>query len=172
MSFMPFNLLGTIPDVLMGRKPLDALLGNTAAVTGTLAAGPGLLGSGGATAGIVPGGQQAAMLSAQESGGGLLGNMGWQGATTGVQGALNSAGGMMGAVDKVGKPISTAMQAADMVKPEDQPLPPPPSILPPTSSPTLGQIVQINNDTWMKQLEMEQARRDARRKRIGLMGVG
>ncbi len=90
----------------------------------------------------------------------------------GVQGMLNNSGGLLGTIDKLVRPVDTAMKAADMVKPEDQPLPPPPSILPPTSSPTLGQIVQSNNDTWMKQLEMEQARRDARRKRIGLMGVG
>mgnify|MGYP000889356846 CR=1 FL=1 len=164
MSFMPFNLLGTIPDVLMGRKPLDALLGNTAAVTGTLAAGPGLLGNNPLT--------QQNMREEQESGLGPFGTIGWGGATTGVQGMLNNSGGLLGIIDKLERPVDTAMKAADMVKPEDQPLPPPPSILPPTSSPTLGQIVQSNNDTWMKQLEMEQARRDARRKRIGLMGVG
>ncbi len=170
-AFLIPALLGGGVGALTNKKdPLKgALLGAGLGGIGG-AAMPGLLGAG--TAGIAPGGQQAAMLAAQEGGGGLLGNMGWQGATTGVQGALNNAGGVMGAMDKFGKPVSTAMQAAEMVKPEDEPLPPPPSIVPPTASPTLGQIVQSDNDTWLKQMEMEQAKRDARRKRIGLIGMG
>jgi hypothetical protein len=44
-----FNLLGALPDILMGRKPIDALKGNALAVAGTAAAAPtGLLGAPGA----------------------------------------------------------------------------------------------------------------------------
>lgn len=44
-----FNLFGALPDILMGRKPKDALIGNTAAVGSTLFGGNLLQGLQGAS---------------------------------------------------------------------------------------------------------------------------
>lgn len=173
---LPMLIGGGIGAITNKRDPLKgALTGAAMGGIGSMAL-PAMMGTsvGAATAGIIPGSEQAAMLAAQESGSGLLGNMGWKGATTGLQGAVNNAGGWMGAAEKIGRPVSTAMNAAQMFSPGEQPnyAPPPPSIMPPTASPNLNQIVQGNEANWQNQLAYEQQKRDERRKRIGLLGMG
>lgn len=118
------------------------------------------------------------MFSAQESG---LGSSayGWGGAQTGTQGTLNSvfgtdagarAGGLLGTANDIAKPASTAMQAASMFKPEEQPPIQAPQIIPPTASPALGQIVQNNQQAIMNQQQLDAQKRDMRKRRIGLIG--
>lgn len=166
MAFLPFNLLGALPDILMGRDPKEALFGNAASVTGALAM-PGLLNAGAAPA------TQQGMLAAQESGIGPLGTMGWKGATTGMQGAMNGMGGLLGSAEKIAKPVGIAMDTARMFQPDEpMQMPPPPPMLPPTTSPTLGQIVQGNMENSMAQQQMDERKRNMRKQRIGLIGGG
>src|SRR5512139_2977928 len=107
--FIPM-LIGAAGGALMNRKdPLKgALLGAGMGAAGGLLA-PAAFGAGAAGAGT-----QAGMLAAQEAGLGATGTLGWGGATTGVQGAMNSAigpemgmkaGGLLSTANDVAKPV-------------------------------------------------------------------
>lgn len=96
-----FNLFGAIPDILMGRKPKDALLGNTAAVSSALAGGnffQGLQGAPGAT-------NPALIESAMQTPG-----YGQSSASP------MSAMGLLGDIGKFASPIGQAAQAAGSVQ--------------------------------------------------------
>lgn len=91
------------------KKPLQgALLGG-----GLGAAGGGLL-----SGGLAVGGEQGAMLAAQ--------NAGLEGATAATNAALGEGTGLLGTATKLAKPVGVAMQAADMAQPEQPPIQPQP----------------------------------------------
>jgi hypothetical protein len=161
--------LGAGAGALTNKKdPLKgALMGGALGGVGG-AVVPGLLSAGGATAGIAPGataaaeggllagGEQAAMLAAQEAGLGATGSLGWGGATTGLQGGMNSmfgadagmqAGGLLGQAGSVMDKAKPVMQAAQtgqqMASATDQPqLPAPAAPMIRSSPPDLNGILQ------------------------------
>lgn len=168
MSFMPFNLLGLIPDILMGRNPKDALLGNALAVTGTLAA-PGLLNPAGvATPGYMVAEQAAAPVVNMSTPAGLLDKANYAMGNTFSPGGTGAK--MLDVANKMAKPVEAGMKAATMFQKEPYQLPPPPSIVPPTASPTLGQLVQGNQQAELQRQQEEMQRRMLQRQRIGMMG--
>ncbi len=164
---------GGLGAVTNKKNPLKgALMG--AALGGV---GGGLLGAGagagaGASAGAantVPG-----MLAAQEAGLGSTA-LGWGGATTGAQGALNSAfgsqagsdiGGLIGNAKPAMNIASQGMQAANMFKQPEQPLPPPPQVPVPVGGPQAlaqlsGSLQQMGANT-----DQERMMREARRRQL------
>lgn len=138
------------------RDPLKgALIGGALGGVGGQFA-PGLLNAGGATAGIAPGATAATeggLLAAQEAGLGMTGSLGWGGATTGIQGGLNSAlganagaqtGGLLanagGMMDKAKPVMEAAQMGQQMAQANDPPPAPAPSIR--SSPPDLNGILQ------------------------------
>lgn len=121
MSFMPFNLLGLIPDILMGRNPKDALLGNALAVTGTLAA-PGLLNPAGvATPGYMVAEQAAAPVVNMSTPAGLLDKANYAMGNTFSPGGTGAK--MLDVANKMAKPVEAGMKAATMFQKEPYQLP-------------------------------------------------
>lgn len=173
MSFLPFNLLGAVPDILMGRKPLDALLGNAAAVTTTLAA-PGLLGAGGATPGISPGAtaatQAAEQLPAQvinrSTQAGLLDKANY------MTGNAFSQGGLLSDAQRVAKPAMTAYQVASDLQPEPEPMPVAPAPNFGGGNAVLQNLTTSQQQLDMQRQQMEMERRMQQRARIARMGGG
>lgn len=96
-----FNLFGALPDILMGRKPKDALIGNTAAVGSTLFGGNILQGLQGASAATNPALIESAM---QTPGYGAS-----SASPMGLGDMFKSAGGYI-------KPIGEAAGAANSVR--------------------------------------------------------
>lgn len=137
---MLIPLIGAASGALLNRDdPLKgALMGGLLGAAAPAAGG--LLGAGGATAGIAPGAtaatSQAGLLAAQEAGLGA-GALGWGGATTGLQGGLNSAlgaqagataGGLLDAAGNMAGPVGSAVNVAQQMldnEPQIQAPPPP-----------------------------------------------
>lgn len=179
LPFIPMMLGGAGLGALLNKKdPLKgALMGAALGGVGGAAA-PGLLG--GATAGGV--GSQAGMLAAQEAGAGVMGigNMGWGGATTGIQGGLNAAlgsgagattGGLLGNADKVIKPVGTAMQAAQMfTPPTEEPIRAPMPQIPQGGSQVLSQIATQPQQQQAQNQQMDMQRKQQRQARIRNIG--
>lgn len=129
---------GGLGAVTNRKDPLKgALMG--AALGGV---GGGLLGAG-AGAGMSAANTAPGMLAAQEAG---LGSsaLGWGGATTGIQGTMNSAlgsqagsniGGLLGNAKPVMNIASQGIQAANMFKQPEQPLLTPPQVPIPVGGP-------------------------------------
>ena len=161
MSF-PFipMLLGAAGGALFNKKdPLTGALmgGGLGAAGGLLAPGGGFGGAAGQggllsnplehvgsamTHGTNIGSQQTAMLAAQDAG----------------MGANPIASDLM-------KPAGIAMQAAQSVSPEQEPLPPPPVPQMPNyggASQTLSQIAQQPQQMAMQQQQMDEARKQRR----------
>ena len=86
-----------------------------------------------------------------------LGTLGWKGATTGVQGALNSMGGAKGLLDATGKAMGVANQVKGMM-PQDQPIPQAPAF---TSG---GPAPMTNFYSQMQANKMAQGQNDMMRK--------
>lgn len=172
--------------------------GAGAAGAGAGATGAGLLGAaeGGAAAssgaGVLAadGTTQAGLLAAQESGAGVLGsgNLGYGGATTGVQGSLNSAlgpeagaqaggflsdaGGYLDTAKKIYEPVSTGVQVAQAFQP-----PPEPQLMPSPIAPqqnfgpqSLADIAGQGPQQAIAQQQFDMAEKERRRRQIA--GVG
>lgn len=144
-----FSLLGAGTGALTNKKkPLEgALLGG-----GLGAAGGGLLGGG-----LAVGGEQGAMLAAQ--------NAGLEGATA----ATNAALGETGLLGQAMKPIGTAMgaaQTAQSMMPQEQPIQPQP--IQKTPIDMSGLLQQSANQ---QQMEQEEQRRRQEQMRQYMMGV-
>jgi hypothetical protein len=105
----------------LGGAALGPMMGGLGAA-GASAAGSSAAGAAGTAASAAPWATAAQGLAAQEAGLGTLGSMGWGGATTGLQGALNgSAGGLL---SNLSSPMTKAgMQM--MMKPQQQAMPQP-----------------------------------------------
>jgi len=91
---------------------------------GGAALGPAM----GALGGAGAAGSQAAQLASQEAGLGTLGGMGWNGATTGLQGAIN--GGTGGLLNSMSNPMVKAGMKLAMPQQQQQPLLSPPPMQP------------------------------------------
>ncbi len=167
-------LLGAGAGALFNKKdPLKgALMGaGMSAVGGTII--PGLLGTAG-FGGAAAGGQQAAMLAAQEAG---LGSsaLGWGGATTGLQGGLNgmmganagaNVGGLLGNAEKIGNVAMPVMQAVNATRPPQEPMISPVVAPAPSTGPQgLSSLVQSNNQLAQQQQMEAMQRRLAQRNR-------
>jgi hypothetical protein len=125
-----FNLFGALPDILMGRKPLDALLGNAATVAAMFAA-PQILGTSGllgaadagttAASGLEGMGFSAPAVTGVEQAAAPVIDYSTQ---AGLGDTLNyNTGGLLGKAADYGntasqyaKPAMTAMNAASMAK--------------------------------------------------------
>jgi len=164
--FVPM-LLGAASGALFNKKdPLTGALmgGGLGAAGGLLAPGGGfggVIGEGGLlsnplehagsamTHGTNLGSQQTAMLAAQDAGMGA---------------------NPMAQASEFMKPAGIAMQAAQSVSPEQEPLPPPPVPQMPNyggASQTLSQIAQQPQQMAMQQQQMDEARKQ---RRMGLLG--
>lgn len=139
------------PGLLGAAGTGAATAGTGAAAAEGMAGTAGLLGNAGtaATYGTGLGTQQTAMLAAQEAG-------------------MNTMPGLLGQADKLIKPIGTAMNAAQAAAPQQENnLPAPPMLTPPTSSPNLAQIAQ-NDAGLMERIQDEEVKR--RNRQLGLIG--
>ena len=151
---------GAVGGALMNKKnPLQgALLGGGLAAFAAPAIG-GLGGLGGT--------QQASMLAAQEAGLGTS-SLGWGGATTGMQGLLNSAGGANGLLKTAGNAANTAAAVKGLM-PQDQPMPVAPPFQP-AANPTLSNMYQSMQSNRLAQLQNDAAAKAQRQQRIRLLG--
>lgn len=114
-----FNLFGAIPDILRGRKPLESLLGNAAAVTAAIAA-PELLAGGNSGFGLLGGSPVTPDLLAEQAAAPVV-DMGTQAGFGDVMnyhsgGLLGRAGDTLNQANNAVKPFATAMNAAGTAK--------------------------------------------------------
>lgn len=150
------GMFGAVPDIAMGVEPAKALATNAANVTSVLGAPatPGIGGAAGQTmAPIVERGTQAAAGSWSP---GMFERMG-------MSKAVDRAGGLLNSAEKFTKPVGTAMQAAQMMRPQEEPMPMP--NIPqraPVASPAFSQIAQNRNNLQAQRMEMENARKNRR----------
>lgn len=174
-------LFGAASSALGSKKPLESAL--TGGALG--AASGGLLGGANPAALAVPE-TQAGLLAAQEAGLGANA-LGWGGATTGVQGGLNSTlgtstgskvGGLLSDADKivsVAKPIGQAVQTANMFVPDEREemMMLPPTITPqiPQNGPkALSEIAGIGQQASNMIMDEAKMRREKQRQRTKMMG--
>lgn len=141
-----YDLFGAIPDIFMGRNPIDALKGNALAVGGALFGAP-MLGAAGATG--------AGAAAAGEVG-----------AASGAAGAANSAPGLLSMIGQYAKPIGAAASAASSVKglldPQHMPIQTPMPMQQMGGAQTLAQLAgqnQQSTDQAMALAEQERAKR-------------
>lgn len=165
------SALGAGGGALFNKK--DPLKG--AAIGGLLGAG------GGALMPAAGAGSQAGLLAAQEAGLGSAA-MGWGGASTGLQGALNSTlgaeagaatGGLLGGAAEVGKPAMTALDAAQKVQaltPQEQPIQASPFSMSGAQGPGgLTQIAHGNQQQIQMQQQADEMRRQRRHQQLKMM---
>ena len=152
-------LIGAIGGGLMNKKkPLQgALMGGLLG-----GAGGGFLGASGGLGAAANPMSQAGMLASQEAGLGLTGGLGWGGATTGLQGAMNSAGGLLGAAKQYAGPAMNVAQSVKAMTPEEQPIqasPLSPAVPNPGPSNFYNSIIEQQNQRQMAELEKRYRRR-------------
>lgn len=111
-------LLGAAAGALMDKKkPLrGAMLGGLAGMTGGAAAGAGGLLGGAASAGAAGAGAAGA------GAGGLLGGAGASGAAGAGAGNAMSVGGFLKTAQNIAEPVFGAVQAAQSMTPQEQPI--------------------------------------------------
>lgn len=179
------SLIGGGAGALTSKKdPLKGALIGAGLGAGGAHLAPGLLGAGGATAGIAPGATaatQGGLLAAQEAGLGMTGSLGWGGATTGIQGGLNSAlganagaqtGGLLanagGMMDKAKPVMEAAQMGRQMAQANDPPPAPAPSIR--SSPPDLNGILQQGYQQQQYIMDDAERRRRLRQSYVQNMG--
>jgi hypothetical protein len=143
-----FNFFGAIPDMLMGRKPIDALTGNALGVAAATAAAP-MMGSGG-----------------------LLGAPGAMGAPPAIGAAAPAAAptGLFGSAMEYAKPIGQAMQVGMQAKGllgQSQQMGPSPMAPPQAPNNTLGSLASQGQQSVDQQLMQAAQERAQRRKMFG-----
>lgn len=166
---------GTIPDILMGKKPKDALLDNlkAAAVVGTgMAFAPGLLGAG--AAGSAPGALFNAAADSQLAnaamGADALG--GYGGAVSTPTLVNGSSPGLLDTVSSYAKPVGQAAQAANaiggLLGPQKQPMQVSPVMQNSGGSQSLASLANMNEQAQLAQLQSDMQRRARRQQLIGV----
>jgi hypothetical protein len=152
LASLPKNLFGAVPDIAAGANPVSALAGNTAAVTSALgnpmgAATPGFSG--------VAAEQAAAPIVDMSTSAGLFDK-----ANFATNGWLDK--GMQAA-----KPVGQAMQVANSMRPEEQPMMPSPLPSPPPASPAFSGVVQNRNNIAMNRADEAMKRKQRRYSLLG-----
>jgi hypothetical protein len=136
-SKLAIPAIGAAAGAIFNKKnPLQgAMLGGIggAALGPALGAIGGSTAAAGAAANAAPWATVADGFAAQEAGLGALGGMGWGGAGTGVQGAINATGGLLGS-----NPGQMMMKGGQMMmgQPQQQPMMTPPAPMPQVSQVT------------------------------------
>lgn len=170
---LPFMipLIGAGIGAIANRKdPLKGgLIGGGLGMAGG-AALPGMIGTQ-AAAPIVEAGMaapltQSGMLAGQEAGLGL-GSLGWNGATTGAQGAMNAGGG--GLLNTAGNALDTAAKVKSLTQ-DNNPIPPATSFSSGGGNGSVGGVYQTLQNQRLAQREYDNNLRALRAKRIGLLG--
>lgn len=159
--FWMLPAIGALSGALIDKKnPLKgALLGGGLGMAG----GAGLGASTGGLLGAAPAaGSQAGMLAAQEAG---LGSsaLGWGGATTGLQGAMNAAPGMITPALKAAQTASTVQS----MMPQEKPVTPAPAFSSGGGNGSLQGMYQNLQNQRLAQKQYEDAMRARRRGLIG-----
>lgn len=158
-------LIGAGAGALLNKK--DPLKG--ALMGGALGFGGGAIasGAGGGLLGAAPAaGSQAGMLAAQEAGMGL-GSLGWKGATTGLQGAINS-GAAGSLLDTAGNAAKTASTVKSLM-PQEQPIQQSPLFT--TGGGTqMGNVYQSMQQQRLALQQANEAMKLRRQQQIGLLG--
>jgi hypothetical protein len=112
--------------------------------------------------------QAAAPITEMSSNAGLLDKANYALGNTFSQGGAGS--NAVNAFNTYAKPVGSVMSAVQSTAPQHNQMPTPSPIMPPTANPTLGQLVQSNNQQDYQRMQDEQARREQQRQRIAMIG--
>jgi hypothetical protein len=112
--------------------------------------------------------QAAAPITEMSSNAGLTDKANYALGNTFSQGGTGA--NAVNAFNTYSKPVGAVMSAVQSTAPQHNQMPTPSPIMPPTANPTLGQLVQSNNQQDYQRMQDEQARREQQRQRIAMIG--